>query len=362
MAMNPDFFDALYARAPKQVPHWEQWSNPDAETFLTGIDYFDHPRQCRLKMRELYPQIQLAMPESDAPVPRPVRLANDDRHTVRWGASETATFEHGEAFFKTPEDVFAFSPLEHADFREWKHVVVNWDFSSEETLYQTLRQRYPAEWGDTPPPGDHTAAIGFYNTMFMWPMLTFGWELFLECCLDERFERIMDEFLELNRRAFRAFARLPIHFVGCHDDIVMTRGPVCSKAWMNQYIYPAYEELWGILKAAGKDVTFIADGCMDECADDVMALGVLGIITEPYTDFNVLARKYPDRLLVGEGDNRILSRNNPAEIRAMVERMAANARICDGYMMSIGNAIPWNIPGEAVKLYLDLSAELARRD
>ena len=27
--------------------HWEHWSNPDAETYLTGIDYFDHPRLCR---------------------------------------------------------------------------------------------------------------------------------------------------------------------------------------------------------------------------------------------------------------------------------------------------------------------------
>ena len=31
-------------------------------------------------------------------------------------------------------------------------------------------------------------------------MLTFGWELFLECCLDERFERVMAEFAEINRR------------------------------------------------------------------------------------------------------------------------------------------------------------------
>ena len=49
-----------------------------------------------------------------------------------------------------------------------------------------------------------TRSVGFYNTMFMWPLLTFGWELFLETCLDERFERIMDEFAEINRRVFRA--------------------------------------------------------------------------------------------------------------------------------------------------------------
>ena len=62
----------------------------------------------------------------------------------------------------------------------------------------------------------------------------------------------MDEFAEINRRVFRAFARLPVNFVICHDDIVMTRGPVCSPAWMRKYIFPRYEEFWGILKAAGK--------------------------------------------------------------------------------------------------------------
>ena len=46
----------------------------------------------------------------------------------------------------------------------------------------------------------------------MWPLLTFGWELFLEICLDPRFERIMDEFAEINRRVFRVFARLPVNF------------------------------------------------------------------------------------------------------------------------------------------------------
>jgi len=32
-----------------------------------------------------------------------------------------------------------------------------------------------------------------------------------------------------------------------------------------------------------------------------------------------------------------------------------------GYMMCIGNHIPWNVPPPAVKLYLDLCNELAYR-
>lgn len=360
-----DKYLAYMGMAPKKIPHWEHWSNPDAETYLTGIDYYEHPKLCREKMNELYPQLSLPIPETDDPIPRPTLgpdgISSDlKKHTVRWGDGETATWQHGEAYFKSVEDVFNFSPLEKADFSDWKHVVMNWDFSSEETIYKKLRKDYPLEWGDKAPEGS-IASVGFYNTMFMWPLLTFGWELFLETCLDERFERIMDEFAEINRRVFRAFARLPVNFVVCHDDIVTSRGPICSPKWMNKYIFPRYEEFWEIVKKTGKEVIFMADGCMDAYADDVMACGARGIITEPYTDFKSIAKRHKDLFLAGEGDNRILMRNNPEEIRAMVESMVETAHITGGYMMCIGNHIPWNVPGEAVKYYLDYSNELAYR-
>ncbi|MFC1713989.1 uroporphyrinogen decarboxylase family protein [Candidatus Poribacteria bacterium] len=361
-----DRYMAYMGMAPKRIPHWEHWSCPDAETYLTGIDYYDHPRQCRLKLQELYPQLGLGAPATDDPVPRPKldlegqssSTDKNGRRRVRWGAGETSCWDWGH-HFKTVEDVFAFSPLEQGDFTDIP-VVESRDYSDEEKLYEMYRGRYPAEHGDRAPEGS-TASTGFYNTMFMWPLLTFGWELFLEACLDERFERIMDEFAEINRRVFRTFARLPVNFVTCHDDIVTSRGPVCSPDWMHKYIFPRYEEFWGMLKDAGKEVIFMVDGCIDAYADDVFACGARGIITEPHTDFKTIARKHKDCFLAGEGDNRILTRNDPDEIRAMVESMMETARMTGGYMMCIGNHIPWNVTPEGIKRYLDLSAELAHR-
>lgn len=368
MAIEPaekERYETFMGRGGKRLLHWEHWSCPDAETYLTGIDYYDHPKLCREKLRERYPMLNLGIPAADDPKPRPHlgsvgQTSNAENHSVRWGDSETDTFLHGEQFFKTPEDVFAFSPLEHADFRSWRHVVESHDFSSEEALYEKFRKNYPAEWGDKAPAGS-AASSGFYNTTFMWPLLTFGWELFLECSLDERFERIMAEFAEINRRVFRAIARLPVNFVICHDDIVMTRGPVCSPQWMHHYVFPRYEEYWSLLKSAGKEVIFMVDGCVDAYADDVFACGARGIISEPYTNYKEIARKHKDCFIAGEGDNRILSRNNPEEIRAMVESMVETGKMSAGYMMCIGNHIPWNVSPEGIKRYLDLSAELACR-
>ncbi|HPD14739.1 MAG TPA: uroporphyrinogen decarboxylase family protein [Planctomycetota bacterium] len=362
-----DRYLAFMGLAPKRIPHWEHWSCPDAETYLTGIDYYEHPKLCRERLRELYPQLELGIPATDEPKPRPKldlvgqssTTDGEGYHRVRWGDGETSLWDWGK-HFKTADDVFAFSPLERAaDFARIP-VVESRDYSDEAKLYEAYRKGYPPEWGDHAPEGS-TASCGFYNTMFMWPLLTFGWELFLETCLDPRFERIMDEFAEINRRVFRVFARLPVNFVVCHDDIVTSRGPVCSPAWMHKYIFPRYEEFWSIVKAAGKQVIFMVDGCIDAYADDVFACGARGIISEPYTDYKALARRHRDCFLAGEGDNRVLYRNRPAEIEAMVRSMVETARMTGGYMMCIGNHIPWNVPPPAIKLYLDLSAELARR-
>lgn len=64
-----DRYLALMGRRPKHIPHWEHWSCPDAETFITGIDYYEHPRLCREKMLTYYAQLNLPVPESDDPVP-----------------------------------------------------------------------------------------------------------------------------------------------------------------------------------------------------------------------------------------------------------------------------------------------------
>ncbi|MGI5868701.1 MAG: uroporphyrinogen decarboxylase family protein [Kiritimatiellia bacterium] len=355
--------DARYASymglGPKQIPHWEHWSNPDAETYLTGIDYYAHPRLCRLRLKERYPQLEIDIPATDEPKPRPEE--QEDQGKGRWGDAYRDHWQQEVAShrFDGFDDMLKFSPLEQGDFTGWC-TVEEGDFSSEEVVYQRYRKNYPAEWGDKAPTGS-SVSVGFYNTMFMWPMLTFGYENFLNLCLEPAFDRIMEEFAEINRRVFRAFARLPVNFVVCHDDIVLANGPVCSPAWMRKHIFPRYEEFWSILKQAGKHVIFMVDGCVDAFVDDVMACGARGIISEPFTDYKAIAGRYQDCFIAGEGDNRILMRNDPCEIRRMVETMVETGRMSGGYMMCIGNHIPFNVPGEAVKRYLDLSQELAHR-
>jgi len=357
--MSDPKYESFMGLGPKRIAHWEHWSNPDAETYLTGIDYYAHPRLCRLKLKELYPQLELGIPATDDPKLRPEQQS--DKSKGRWGDSYRDHWQQDVAGcrFKNTEEMLRFSPLKQGDFTGW-HVVEDRDYRTENVIYEYYRKYFPAGENKAPA-GSSGAAVGFYNTMFMWPMLVFGYENFMTICLEPEFERIMDEFAEINRRVFRAFARLPVNFVVCHDDIVLSSGPVCSPKWMNKYIFPRYEEFWGIVRQAGKEVIFMVDGCVDAFVDNVMACGARGIISEPYTDYKAIARRYKNCFIAGEGDNRILMRNNPDEIRSMVQSMVETGRMSGGYMMCIGNHIPFNVPGEAVKRYLDLSGELGHR-
>ena len=105
----------------------------------------------------------------------------------------------------------------------------------------------------------------------------------------------------------------------------------------------------------------MVDGCVDAFADDVMACGARGIISEPTTDYKALAERHDNPFLAGDGDCRVLMQNDPVKTRQMVESMVETGKMSGGYMMCIGNHIPYNVPPEAIKLYFDLSAEMGFR-
>ena len=81
--------------------------------------------------------------------------------------------------------------------------------------------------GPLPEPGGpratHLKGGSFYNTLFMWPLLTFGWEIFLELAGGHKDElkRLMADFACLSRKVFQA-AAMPF---------LMRSGRVSSLSW-----------------------------------------------------------------------------------------------------------------------------------
>lgn len=343
-----------------RIPHWEHFSNPDAFTALSGIDAWQHPRQAALKVAELYPlDMGVGIPATDDPIERLDESQSsftdaEGRRSVRWGGGLTGHWDWGKEI-KTVEEALAYQPLEHLDLRN-ASVVCNFDFNKSVVDWATEIQG-----GELPAPGgpraDHLKGAGFYNTIFMWPLLTFGWEIFLEIAGGHKAElkRLMADWAVLSRKYFTAVSLTDVNHCVCHDDICMARGAVCSPAWMHEFVYPYYEEFWGLMKAQGIRVIFMTDGNCADIADDIFACGADGIISEPFADYDEIARKHPDAILAGQGDNRILQSNDRDAIEKMTKHMCELGKRCPGYFMCVGNHIPWNVPGEAVKWYMECS-------
>jgi uroporphyrinogen-III decarboxylase len=187
--------------------------------------------------------------------------------------------------------------------------------------------------------------------------LTFGWEIFLELAGGHKAElkRLMADFAQLSRKFFTAVAMTDVTHCVCHDDVCMARGAVCSPAWMREFVYPYYEEFWSLMKAQGIIVIFMTDGNMEGIADDIFACGADGIISEPFADYEAIAQRHPDKFYAGDGDNRVLCSGDRNAIERMTKRMCDLGHRYPGYMMCIGNHIPWNVPAESVKWYFEFS-------
>ena len=356
---------AIRLEPTDRIPHWESLSNPAFEQRVTGIDPWEHPQRARQCLLEKLPQDVGSAGTSDEPVERLEEgsltfIDEDGKRSARWGTGRTWHWNWGE-HFRTMDDVLAYDPLEHMDQRG-TGVVAEYDYGlTVDELACQLQQTIDRQRSATG--GRALVTGGFYNTIFMWPLLTFGWELFLElgAAHPEETISLLSRFAERSRNIFQAYARTDIEVVTSHDDICFARGPVFNPDWLRRMIYPYYEEFWGLLKAAGKKVVFISDGNVDDVADDVFACGADGIRSEPFTDWPAIAARHPDKVLCGDGDNRIVVTGDRAAIFRMVETMAEWGRRYPGYFYCVGNHLPWNLPAEGIVHYFEASEKYGWR-
>jgi hypothetical protein len=354
---------AIQLEPTDRIPHWEAISNPEFEKLMTGIDPWEHPQKARQRLFELTPQDVGEAPISDEPLPRPADgqlsfVDEQGQRSARWGATTTWHWNWGESFASI-DDVLAYDPLEHMDQCAIGIESAAYDYGlSLDELARQLQHKLDQARAVT---GQRALVTGaFYNTLFMWPLLTFGWELFLELAApaySQHMSHLLEQFAVRSRHIIQAWAKTDVEVFTSHDDICYARGPVFSPDWLRCMIYPYYEEFWTILKRAGKKVIFVCDGNVDLVADDIFACGADGIRSEPFTNWRKIAEKHPDRVLVGDGDNRIIATEDRDAIFRMVRGMTEWGKRYPGYFCCVGNHLPWNLSPQAIKHYFDASEE-----
>jgi hypothetical protein len=262
---------------------------------------------------------------------------------------ETETPWESHYPFKTEEEVLSFDPLAAATL------------PSLEELTRLVRESWENGCRAYP---DAIFPGGFYNTVFMWPILTFGWELFMAAAMldPDRFEKILDGFTEISLMVVQAHIKAEIPVFLCHDDIVWASGTVFAPEWMRKYIFPRHRKLWTPILEAGIKLLFCSDGNFTEYLDDLAEAGVQGFILEPLTSLETIVERYGQtHVIIGNIDSRILQTGTPEAIRREVKRCADLGRDCPGYFFSVGNHIPYVVPIPSIVCYLEACEEYGRR-
>lgn len=209
------------------------------------------------------------------------------------------------------------------------------------------------------------ASQGIYKSLFMWPVMTFGWEMFLLAAAQEpeEFGKVMERFAKVSIKYFQAWARVDdLHIFSSHDDLAMTRGPVLNPEWYRKYIFPWYPKFWMPLKKKGVKIIFRADGNMDEFIDDLVACGVDGFNIRTETNIAEIAKKYGhSKIIIGNIDTRILTFGSKEEIEQEVKRCVAQAGDCPGYFFQASGNIPHNVPLKNVEAYFAACKRYGKR-
>jgi len=340
-------WQALHLEMPDKIPHTEYCSNPEWIKRLTGLDP-RIPEQAAAATFGLIREWDYDLRWMTMGLPNQPRLTH--MGTAIWSeAIEQSFHDNRECPFRTPEDVLSFDPVEAIGLQDHRALVDHYS-----RTWRTIQDQTPT----CVVPG------GYYNSIFSWCILTFGWEMFLTAAaLDaERFDRVLEAFCEVSQTVYNAQAECGCDFFICHDDIVWTQGAVFHPDWYRRHVFPRYRRLWAPLLEAGIKILFCSDGDFTEFVDDLADLGAHGFIFEPMTDLEYIVQRYgQDKVIVGNADCRVLMSGTPDDIRAEVKRCADLGRDCPGYFFAVGNHIPYNIPVSKVQVYADAIEEMGQR-
>jgi uroporphyrinogen decarboxylase len=339
---------AIHLQPTDQVAHQETLDHPRFMQELIGYDPWQDPQQAFIDTYKALDidwvfgvpkrAIHFAPGESS-------REGQDGMRYTEWGLTGSGWRE--EYPVHTVEEVLAYDPC---------------TLISPEGIRQALESRR----ADQALVGKTSLVSGlYYTTLFQFPIMTFGWELFLTAAAaePERFQRVLQDFAKVSRFNLSAWAADDVDMVFLHDDVAMERGLVFHPDWYRKRLFPLYEELLEPLMRNKKvKVGFVSDGDYTPLLDDLVALGFDGFIINANMDLAAIARRIGrDHFLVGNVSTAILTFGTPHDVEKEVKRCLDDARPCAGHIIKATADLPHNIPLENMRAYFRASRELSRK-
>ncbi|GAH67243.1 unnamed protein product, partial [marine sediment metagenome] len=179
---------ALHCEMPDVIPIYLIMNHPEFVRDATGVDPYEHPLISSQRFIERFDIDLGGFPLSDEPQKPPVEEQGEDTVATEDGGLRSKysreTEWHLQSPFKSVEEVLNFDTDPFGKDSE-KALYPNYALKNYRWLYEDWTERIRQE-NETVRKvaevySDHLACgAGFYTTLFMWPIMIFGWELFLE--------------------------------------------------------------------------------------------------------------------------------------------------------------------------------------
>jgi hypothetical protein len=204
----------------------------------------------------------------------------------------------------------------------------------------------------------------YYTTLFMWPVVTFGWEAFMIAAALEpdRFDEVLwQPWSQVSRKYFEVAATLSTPVLFCHDDLTTGTGPVFSPDFYEKYIFPKYEYILEPAVKANKKIVFVCDGNMEVFLERLLDMPFAAIQPEtPATPLESILNTWgkAGRGFIGGIQTNILTNGTVDEVKAHTKSVIEKAREYPGFIISSCGGLHGNIPLKNIIAYFQTRNEL----
>jgi Uroporphyrinogen decarboxylase (URO-D) len=340
---------AIHLQGTDRIAHQENLDHPTFMRELIGYDPWTNPLQAYVDAYKALdvdwifglPKRHIHFKPGESS-----KEGNDGVRYTEWGLSGSSWRE--EYSVHTVEDVLLYDPEA---------------VTSRSDIHEAIRQCHT----DQATMGDAALVSGlYYTTLFQFPIMTFGWELFLTAAAAEpdRFQRVLEGFAEVSKYNLTAWSHAGADVIFLHDDVAMERGLVFHPKWYRKRLFPLYEVLLEPLKSHGNTcIAFVSDGDYTPLLDDLVALGFDGFIINANMDLAEIARRIgKDHFLIGNISTSILTFGTRDDVYREVKRCINEGQACSGHIIKATADLPHNIPLDNIRTYFSAAAELSSRN
>ncbi len=378
--MKSDVINALSGIFPDRIPSKETLNHPGFMKFVTGVDPFENTRRSfQIAWEKLGIDIHTALPKETVARPKVAEGSwkqGNQRLTGMGVYPTTSVLEYCPGMDKSEMDWILKYDTSRDGFLERNGKGSLPEFEMQASFRPTcglqgegrlgtieqlkeLDQNFKHDFGN-----QAVLYHLYYTTLFMFPVVKFGWEPFLIGALTfpEKFdEKLWKPWSEISRKYSEIAAKLQTEVVFFHDDLASGTGPYFDMAFYDKYIFSRYDYILEPCVKAGKKIVYVCDGNMDVFLNRLLKFPIDGIMFEnPATPFKRVLDTWGNagRGFIGGISTELLTNASPDQVTKHTIDVIREGSKYPGFMISSCGGLHGNIPHENMLAYFAARNEM----